>query len=137
MKIAKSLIIITLILATSFNMSAQNSDVEAVENEKLFTSKDKDFIQLWYHEQILKMDLDQVGRDDYASLLLYYTYKMGRLKLAKYNYTDSEMKERFDDLVDRLNVEMKENLSDKNYGIHLDSFKAIENVVYEKKKWEK
>ncbi len=34
-------------------------------------------------------------------------------------------------------VEMKENLSDKNYGIHLDSFKAIENVVYEKKKWEK
>ena len=83
------------------------------------------------------MDLDQEGVDDYSSLLLYYTYKMGRLRLAKYNYSDSEMKAEFDRLVVQLNLEMKDFLSDKDYDIHIESFKLIEDVVYKKKKWER
>jgi hypothetical protein len=137
MKTGKLLITIALLLITSLNINAQDSHVDAVDSEKIFTPKDRDFIQLWYYDQVLKMDLNQKGRDDYSSLLSYYTYKMGRLRLAKYNYTDKEMKAEFDKLVRNLNLEMKDFLSDKDYKIHVKSFKKIEDVVYEKKYWDR
>ena len=120
-----------------FKYVSQDLDVEVVEDERIFTSKDKCFIQHWYYEQVVKMDFDKEGVDDYSSLLLYYTYKMGRLRLAKQNYTDSEIKARFNELVVQLNLEMKDFLSDKDYNTQIESFKLIEDVLYEKKKWER
>lgn len=137
MKITKSLLILALLLVTSFNISAQDIDAPAVENEKLFTDKDNDFLQLWYYDQVLKMDMNEDGRYDYLGLLTYYTYKMGRLGLAKYEYTDSEIKTRFDALVVKMDTDMKDFLSTKNYAIHAESFKTIEEMVYKKKNWRK
>ena len=116
---------------------AQEPIVEKVNNESehIFTSKDKDYLQYWHYEQILKMDMTEDGRDGYLSLLNYYTYKMSRLGLAKYNYTDSERKTKFDELVNKLNADMRDLLSPSDYKIHEESFKKITQLVYDKRNW--
>lgn len=105
-------------------------------NEKtveIFTSKDKDFMQLWHYDQVLKMDLSEAGRDTYFSVLNTYTYKMSKLGLVKYQYTDSERKLEFDKLVDKLDSNMKNILSLGNYIIHCESFNKIEQIIYKKR----
>lgn len=116
---------------------AQTTTLESTENEQLFTDKDKDFFQLWYYDQVLKMQLDEEARGDYLALLQYYTFKMTRLGLAKYNYTDAEQKMKFDQLVKKMNAEMMDYLSNANYMIHKQSFTKIEDAVYKKKNWKK
>lgn len=46
------------------------------------------------------------------------------------------MKAKFDKLVVQMNLEMKDLLIDKEYSVHIESFKKIEDVVY-KKNWER
>lgn len=133
----KHFILLNIFLLVGQISVAQQPVVEYVNNEKeqIFTSKDKDYLQYWHYEQILKMDLTDEGRDGYLSLLNYYTYKMSRLGLARYGYTDAERKEKFDELVDKLNADMKDLLSPKDYKIHEESFKKIIQIVYDKRNW--
>ena len=133
----KSLLIIGISLLINFTSLAQNAEVanENDKNEEIFSSKDKDYLQYWHYEQILQMDLTENERDGYLSLLNYYTYKMSSLGSSKYNYTDSERKIKFDELVVKLNKEMKELLNPHDYKIHEDSFKKIIQLVYNKRGW--
>ncbi|MBB6681838.1 hypothetical protein H4O20_10330 [Aequorivita sp. 609] len=133
----KSLLIIGISLLINFTNLAQNAEVanENDKNEEIFSSKDKDYLQYWHYEQILQMDLTEDERDGYLSLLNYYTYKMSSLGSSKYNYTDSERKIKFDELVVKLNKEMKELLNPHDYKIHEDSFKKIIQLVYNKREW--
>ncbi len=125
---------ICLFCLTSF---AQETITESRdhEDEQIFTSKDKDYLQYWHYEQVLKMDLSEDERDGYLSHLNYYVFKMSRLGLAKYGYTETERKEKFDALVVRLNEDMKDFLSPDDYEIHEESFDTIVQIVYEKRDW--
>ena len=105
--------------------------------ERLFTDKDRDFLQLWYYEQMLEMDLDEEARYDYLAILEFYTYKMGYLTHPKYNYTESEQKAKFKELVDKISVEMKDYLSERNFEIHQKNFGKIVELIYEKRGWDK
>ncbi len=100
-----------------------------------FTSKEKDFLQLWHYDQVLKMDLNEQDRDEYFSMLNQYTYKMSRLGLPQYHNTDAERKFKFDELADKLDASMKKTLSKGNYIIHHESFDQIEHIVYKKRNW--
>ena len=135
MKYFKLLLVVFLLFSSAPVVMAQ--DLVAKEEIKpIFTDKDKDFLQLWYYEQVLKMDLDEEARYDYLGLLTYYTYKMRRLSHPKYNYTDEEQKMKFREIVQRLDTEMQDYLSEGNYKIHKESFGRIIAKVNEKKGWE-
>ena len=82
------------------------------------------------------MDLNEKDRDEYFSRLNQYTYKMSRLGLPQYLYTDAERKFKFDELVDKLDAAMKNILSESNYIIHEESFDKIKHIVYERRNWE-
>lgn len=135
----KYIVLLSIIFGFSLNTLAQEKPYQKDEyvTAIIFSPQDKDYLQLWHYEQVLQMTLDQQGRDNYLALLNYYTYKMSRLGLAKYNYTDSERKEKFDDLVNNLNADMKDLLSASDYKIHKESFKKIEKLVYDKREWDK
>ncbi|MGO3184325.1 MAG: hypothetical protein ACTIJ9_15975 [Aequorivita sp.] len=134
----KYVLLVSIVFCFSLNSQAQEKAVDEnpFETELIFTSQDKDYLQLWHYEQVLQMDLDQEGRDNYLSLLNYYTYKMSRLGLRKYGYTDGERNEKFNDLVDDLNADMKDLLSPTDYKIHKESFKKIEKLVKDKRDWD-
>lgn len=132
-------IIITVILFTlSFNAFAKISDANYTgDNPKeVFTAKDKDYLQLWHYDQVLKMDLNEEARDEYFSLLNQYTFNMSNLGLPKYSYTKAERKQAFEKLAKELDADMKKHLSAENYSIHQTSFDMIEQIVYEKRNWE-
>lgn len=134
----KYIILLNLLFCFSLNSLAQEKlDKENdYETEVIFSPQDKDYLQLWHYEQIVQMKLGAEGRDNYLSLLNYYTYKMSRLGLKKYGYTDAERKVKFDDLVDKLNADMKDLLKPADYTVHKESFKKIEKLVYDKRNWD-
>lgn len=125
----KYIILLSIIFSFSLNTTAQEKTNEKDEYETaiIFSPQDKDYLQLWHFEQVLQMNLDQEGRDNYLSLLNYYTYKMSRLGLKKYGYTDAERKEKFDGLVNKLNADMKDLLSPSDYKIHKESLRKSKN----------
>lgn len=133
----KYIILLSIIISFSLNTVAQENQNEKDEYETaiIFSPQDKDYLQLWHYEQVLQMDLDAAGRDNYLSLLNYYTYKMSRLGLKKYGYTDAERKNKFDALVNNLDADMKDLLNPGDYKIHKESFKKIEKLVYDKRNW--
>lgn len=135
----KPFILLNILFLLTLNAFANKMDVELDINDKteeIFTSKDKDYLQLWHYEEVLKMDINEEDCDEYFSRLNQYTYKMSRLGLPEYNYTDAERKYKFDELADKLDASMKKTLSPSNYIIHHESFDKIEHIVYEKRNWE-
>ena len=135
MKLLKITLLFTFLIGISTTTIAQ-TNVNEVPEGQIFTPKDKDFLQLWYYDQVLKMDLDEDGRYDYLALLTYYTYKMTRLALPKYKLNDAQQKEQFDILTQKLDAEMQDFLSPENYAIHKESFTIIVEKVYTQKNWE-
>ncbi|MGO3183191.1 MAG: hypothetical protein ACTIJ9_10195 [Aequorivita sp.] len=133
------IVIASLLSLLSLNLFASEPTITIAINDKtgeIFTAKDKDFLQQWHYDQILKMDLKDEGRFEYLATLNQYTYKMSRLGLPKYHYTNAERKHEFEKLVDKLDAAMKNTLSPSNYIIHHESFDKIEQIVYEKRNWE-
>ena len=134
-------ILAAIALVSTLQLSAQEKDSEpriAPDGRQLLlTSKDKDFLQLWFYERMLEMSLDPQGREDYSSLLTYYTYRMGRITLPKYEYTEAEQQAEFDRLVREMNKEMHDFLSKEDYKIHVESFTKIEEMLYKKRGWTK
>lgn len=135
----KSFILLSILFLLAVNSFSNQTDVMLDihdDTEEIFTSKDKDFLQLWHYEQVLKMDINETDLDEYFSQLNQYTYKMSRLGLPKYQFSDSERKNEFNKLKEKLNAVMKKTLSESNYIIHQESFDKIEHIVYEKRNWE-
>ena len=135
----KHLILASIISFFTLNSFAKEANYEAEKDGKtleIFTSKDKDFLQLWHYDEVLKMDLSEAERDTYFSVLNTYTYKMSKLGFSDYYFTDSERKHEFEKLVDQLDAIMKNTLSPSNFVIHDESFDKIEHIVYEKRNWE-
>lgn len=136
MNFKKLICIVAIVALCPLGLNAQTNDSAQEPYEQIFTDKDKDFLQLWYYEQVLKMQLNEEQRENYLTFLTYYTYKMSALPRPKYGYTEAEQKEKFDDLVKQCNAEMKDLLSPENYEIHYESFNTIVEKVYQAKGWE-
>lgn len=135
----KHLIFASIIALFTLNTFATESTIESDSEEKcgeIFTSKDKDYLQLWHYDQVLKMELNELERDNYYAVLNNYTYKMSKLGSPKFQYTTSERKREFEKLSDKLDGIMKSTLSSNDYKIHHESFDKIEHIVYEKRNWE-
>lgn len=128
--------IISFFTVNSFASEVSNETDTERKTEKIFTSKDKDYLQLWHYDQVLKMDLSEELRDDYFAVLNSYTYKMSKLGLSEHHYTESERKHEFEKMADKLDAIMKRTLNPSNYIIHDESFDKIEHIVYEKRNWE-
>lgn len=130
-------ILISILLLLTLNAFAKDLSIKEDNHkpEEIFTSKDKDFLQLWHYDQILKMELNEKDRDEYFSRLNQYTFNMSSLGLAKYSFTDHERQQAFKNLADKLDADMKKYLSPENYTIHLETFNKIEHIVYEKRNW--
>ncbi len=109
----------------------------ALNKVDLYTSKENDNLQIFYAEQVKKMKLSDEVTEEYYMSLTYYTNKMGRLGAKDKNYSDSEMKTKFDGLVAELNTEMHEVLTDDQFQIHKETFNKIIESVYTRKGWKK
>ncbi len=135
------IVITGLLFITSLSIFSQTQEEKLQERQQnkveIFTSNEKDNLQVFFEEQVNKMKLTENLRDDYYGIVLYYTNKMGRIGDKNKGYTASEIKTKFDAMVIQLNDEIKEVLTTEQYQIHRESFGKIVTSVYNRKGWSK
>lgn len=120
-------IFIVLLLISFNNAIAQNETTNEETKEKiaLFTSAEKDNIQMWFYERVNEMSLTEATSEQYYNIILYYSVKMGRLNNPKKAYTKKEVNSRFHSYVFKINDEVKQILTEAQYEEHLKNYGEI------------
>jgi hypothetical protein len=130
MKHIKNILIAVFLISFSSTI-AQNKAANAETKKKvaLFTSAEKDNIQIWFYERVNEMTITEVTREQYYSIILNYSAKMGRLNSPKNAYTKEETKTRFDSYVFKINDEVKLILTEEQYQEHLKNYgEVVRNI---------
>ena len=71
-----------LLCLVFFNqMTAQHkmtqAEKERAENKvQIYTSTERDNLQMWFHERVVGMELTEKQEEEYFSVVLYYIFKM-------------------------------------------------------------
>lgn len=132
----KTLLTFSLILVTTVGFSQQLSEKQKEKEQnkvKIFTSEENDNLQRFYYEEVDKMKLSKEEREKYYDILLYHTYDMSRLDDKDKDYTEREITEKFNKLIDKMNAKMKALLTPAQYIMHLETFGKIIYSVNRKK----
>ncbi len=109
----------------------QNSKVE------IFTSVEKDNLQAFVAEQVDKMELSEDLRDDYFMIIGYHTNKIARLDDKDAELTEKEVITKFHEMLKKLDIDVKEILTEEQFKIHQESFGKIVTSVYNRRGWAK
>ncbi|AXT63017.1 hypothetical protein D1816_22620 [Aquimarina sp. AD10] len=130
--------LLLFVFLTAFGQTQKEKQVEREKNKvEIFTSDEKDNLQVFVAKQVEQMKLSEKLREEYYGILLYYTNKMGRIGDKNKGYTEAEKKTKLDAMVINLNDEVKEFLTEEQYAIHRESFGKIVTSVYNRKGWTK
>ncbi len=136
MVLIKTILTFSLILLTTVGFSqqaSQNRKEKEQKKVKIFTSEENDNLQRFYYEEVDKMKLSKAEREKYYNILLYHTYDMSRLDDKDKDYTETEITEKFNTIVDKMNAKMKAWLTADQYVMHLEIFGKIVYSVNRKR----
>ncbi|WP_299187911.1 hypothetical protein [uncultured Aquimarina sp.] len=132
-------IITGLLLITFLSTYSQTQDEKLQERQKnkveIFSSDEKDNLQVFVAGEVDKMKLSEDLQDDYYMILGYHTNKMGRLDDKDAQFTEKEIISKFKIMVKELDKDMKEILTNDQFAIHKESFGKIITSVYNRNGW--
>ena len=115
-----------------------NTQEKETPKETLFTSEETEYMDKWFSEVVLEMNLTEVTKEEYYKILLENTTKMAALSAKKNDsISEKELKTTFLKQVEKMNMEMKEVLSEDQYRIHTKVFKLIVWNTYLRKGWKR
>jgi hypothetical protein len=132
MKTIKSLIVVTLMLTgVTINSQTLTPQQQERENNKveILTNEEKWDIQVWFYQEIQKMNLDEETLNQYESYFSMYSSRMTRLDDKDKDYTYTEVIEKLDELVVQLNNKMKEILPQESYKIHEENVTVLMKYI--------
>lgn len=125
----KRLILTGLIMLSFFNCFSQEltpKQLEKQENKvKAFTSEERDNMQMWFYERVNEMNLSEAKREEYYSIILYYSVKMKRLDDKDLGFTSKEIEEKFDSLLKKQEKEIKKILTQEAYEMHTKNYQEL------------
>lgn len=108
---------------------------QAAKVDTLYTFEERANMGSWLNERVNEMKLSNDDREQYDAIVFSRIYDMSRLNDKDKNYSNEEMRIKFDEIVDKMNMEVKEILSKDQYINHLENFAEIERSVYSKFNW--
>jgi hypothetical protein len=127
-----------VVLYTSASFSQVNKQKQ-IQREKdkvtIFTPEERSNLQLWFYDQTQLMGLTEETNIEYERIFYTYIYQMSRLNDKDKDYSDEEINDLFEQLVDKMNVEMKQLLTREQYIQHLENFGEIVRRAYRKLNW--
>ena len=134
MKVYQTLYLGCFLLVANMSI-AQNKtekDIELQESkvDTVYTVEERANIQRWFYERVNDMQLKPDVRDDYDRIINKYVFDMSRLNDTDKNYTREEIHDKFDEMVDKMNTELKSILTTDQYVNHLENFGEIQRSVY-------
>ena len=120
------LLVTTVFLASSLSMKGQEmtqKQKEYQENKvEIFTLEERDNIQMWVQEEVVKMGLSEEEMGEYNNILLYYLGKLRRFDDKDMGNSKEEIIQKLDELIIKQNEDVKEVLSEEQYEMHLEFY---------------
>ena len=100
---------------------------------KLFTPEEKDNLQVWFHEELKKMNFSEEEQDEYLSVTNYYIVKIARLDDKDQQLTKEEFKKELNIYLNKQNAELIEILTNDQYELHTELYGRFLKAAY--KRW--
>ena len=110
---------------------------EAAKVDTLYTVEERANIGQWLYERVNEMKLTEDVREEYDAIFFSRIYDLRRLNDKDKDYNEEEIRNKFDEIVDKMNMEVKAILTTDQYINHLENFAEIERSVYRRLNWDK
>jgi len=131
-----NIIVIVCSLFVCSSVNSQTLTEKQKEREKnkveIYSSKEKDNLQMWFYEETNKMGLSEDVRDEYSSLVTDNVFDMRRLNDKDSENTPEEITVKFKKLVEKTNASVKPLLTDEQYEMHKKNFGKLTEAALKK-----
>ena len=119
---------ITCLLIFS-NIKAQELSKEERKVE-IFSSEEKDNLQLWFNDEVKRMDLNEEEMSQYSSIIVYYVAKIARLDDKDKDYSPERFKKELNSLLARQDKELEDLLTPEQFEIHKEIYGEFLRSAY-------
>ncbi|WP_297797417.1 hypothetical protein [uncultured Eudoraea sp.] len=125
---------ITLILCITGLLICSNIKGQELSKEErkveIFSSKEKDNLQLWFQDEVKRMDLNEEEMSQYSSIIVYYVAKIARLDDKDKGYSEERFKKELNSLLTKQDKELKELLTPEQFEIHKEIYGEFLRSAY-------
>ena len=125
----KRIFIAMLLLAFAIPASGQQGTKEDVK-VKIFSHEERDNLQLWYNEELKRMELSEEKEAQYNGILFYYIAKISRLDDKDQDLSQAEFKDRLNEYLKKQDADLREILTDEQFTIHKEIYGEFLRSAY-------
>ena len=125
----KRIFIAMLLLAFATPASGQQGTKEDVK-VKIFSHEERDNLQLWYNEELKRMELSEEKEAQYNGILFYYIAKISRLDDKDQDLSQAEFKDRLNEYLAKQDADLREILTDEQFTIHKEIYGEFLRSAY-------
>lgn len=112
-----------------FNLTAQELSKEERKVE-IFSSEEKDNLQLWFQDEARRMDLNEEEMSQYSSIIVYYVAKIARLDDKDKGYSPERFKKELNSLLSKQDKELEDLLTPEQFEIHKEIYGEFLRSAY-------
>ncbi|MGB5358361.1 MAG: hypothetical protein WBN27_00275 [Eudoraea sp.] len=112
-----------------FNLTAQELSKEERKVE-IFSSEEKDNLQLWFQDEAKRMDLNEEEMSQYSSIIVYYVAKIARLDDKDKDYSPERFKKELNILLAKQDKELEDLLTPEQFEIHKEIYGEFLRSAY-------
>ncbi|OUR94348.1 hypothetical protein A9Q87_01510 [Flavobacteriales bacterium 34_180_T64] len=126
-----------LIFTLSFSqINAQSIKAQERQNNKVKLFSDSEFanLHIWFYNEVQKMNLSENADNEYSSILNMHVGRMSRLDDKDKGYSKEEMIKRFNEIFDKLNIDIKPVLNENQFTQHIEIMNVLSQAILNKLK---
>ncbi|WP_297695920.1 hypothetical protein [uncultured Eudoraea sp.] len=112
-----------------FNLNAQELSKEERKVE-IFSSEEKDNLQLWFRDEVKRMNLNEEEMSQYSSIIVYYIAKIARLDDKDKDYSEERFKKELNSLLAKQDIELEDLLTTEQFDIHKEIYGEFLRSAY-------
>jgi hypothetical protein len=97
---------------------------------EIFSSEEKDNLQLWFQDEVQRMDLSEEKMSQYSSIIVYYVAKISRLDDKDKDYSPERFKKELNSLLARQDKDLEDLLTPEQFEIHKEIYGEFLRSAY-------
>ena len=105
MKTLKIFIIALVVFSTSSVLAQDQAQKETLYQD-IFTSQERDSLQVWFYDRATVMGLEGDKRDEFYNIVVYHTFKMKNLNKPEKKLSSEEIRNKVKKLWEKQNLEI-------------------------------
>jgi len=120
------------VLTTLLTLTGGYAQKSAAEDRKveIFTHEEKDNLQMWYNNELKRMNFSEEEESQYNSVLFYYIAKITRLDDKDQDYSKAQFKAKLNEYLSMQEAELQELLTPQQFAIHQEIYGEFLRSAY-------